>query len=235
MRTTPIAIALTALALGFPACGDDGGAASDADSDADTDADTDADSDSDSDTDTGTGDGGTITIEIVNAAGAVRYFGWGISMPEHFPGSRVFECERSPDGGSSWQPCLVELPGCGLELCEDFEPGAECWTECEPSTLIKELQPGASVAIPWPVEVPAEVPGWCMADAGTCYEFGPAPAGLYRFSFTAATEIFCGPQPCEPDDEGFHADEVLTGDETTHSLEIAIPAASTAFEITLTE
>ncbi|HUT77282.1 MAG TPA: hypothetical protein VM285_06325, partial [Polyangia bacterium] len=229
ITTTAIIFVALALALVFPACnssggGDDDGAAgtdadTDTDSDADTDADTDADSDadtdadtdadSDADTDTGTGEGETITIEIVNVAGAVRYFEWGISMPEHFPGSRVFECERSIDGGASWQPCLIELPGCGTELCSNFEPGEECFTECEPSTLIKELQPGASVAISWPVDVPAEVPGYCMAEAGTCYEFVAAAAGLYRFSFVVATEIFCGPQPCEPDPDGFYFDEVL--------------------------
>jgi hypothetical protein len=229
MRAFAPALPSVLLALAFlpAACGDDD------DDGAATDADTDADADTDTDTETGSGD--TITIEIVNAAGAVRYFGWGMSMPEHFPGSRVFECEHSPDGGSSWQPCRIELPGCGTELCSNFEPGDDCWTECEPSELIKELQPGASVAVPWPVEIPFEDPGYCMAEAGTCYEFGPAPAGLYRFSFIAATEIYCGPVPCEPSPDGLYADEVLTGDKTAYSLEVAVPSASPTCQIELTD
>jgi hypothetical protein len=220
----------------------------DAESETDTDAVTDTDDstteadagstvdsgpDIDSDTDTGAQ---AITIAIRNTAALPRYLIWGISMAEHFEGSRVFDCEFSQDHENpTWNPCLIEAPGCG-QTCDDFAPDDECYSECEPDLILKEIAPDEIVTVSWPMKLFFENTTYCSAGSeSACYDIGDAPEGAYRFSLAVYDTVECGSSDCAFDDEGFYQGESVLGEPSVSFVEFEIPSSSYELEILLTD
>ena len=182
-------------------------------------------------TDTDTGEPVSTPIVVINDADVTKYFFFGITMGEAFFGSKALTCEYSEQFfEEAWLPCLLDRPYCE-PYCADVPAGSECYGECEPSDIIKQLLPGESLELPWQAVLWRENTEHCFG--GGCYEPFAAPVGVYRFSLAVHEEILCNPEPCVPDEDGFYVDETLPDPPITFSVEVTLPLEAYSIEIHL--